>query len=100
MVVTSDHLGRNVTVSSETVNPVTLEEVNENLLKRLNELIKDAEPEQILDITEAVAKLNASRRNSDQFNRPETSEEKTEREQREMFGAVLSGEVVDEKTRK
>ena len=83
----------------KTLNPVTLEEVNENLLKRLNDLIKDAEPDQILDITEAVAKLNSSRKNSDQFNRPETPEERTEREQREMFGSVLSGEVVNETSR-
>lgn len=83
----------------KTLNPVTLEEVNENLLKRLNDLIEGAEPDQILDITEAVAKLNSSRKNSDQFNRPETPEERTEREQREMFGSVLSGEVVNETSR-
>ncbi len=77
-----------------TVNPVTLEEVNENLLKRLNELIESAGPEEILAISDSVAKLNASRKNSDQFSRPETIEEKTEREQREMFGSVLNGEVV------
>lgn len=78
----------------KTVNPVTLEEVNENLLKRLNELIESASADEILDITDSVAKLNASRKNSDQFSRPETIEEKTEREQREMFGSVLNGEVV------
>lgn len=77
-----------------TVNAVSLEEVNENLLKRLNELIKNASADEILDITDSVAKLNASRRNSDQFARPETQEERTEREQREMFGTVLKGEVV------
>ncbi len=77
-----------------TVNAVTLEEVNENLLKRLNELIKSASADEILDITDSVAKLNASRKNSDQFARPETLEERTEREQREMFGTVLKGEVV------
>lgn len=79
---------------SKTINAVSLEEVNENLLKRLNELIKSASADEILDITDSVAKLNSSRRNSDQFTRPETPEERTEREQREMFGSVLNGEVV------
>ena len=77
-----------------TVSPVTLEEVNDNLLRRLNELIENASADEILDITDSVAKLNASRRNNDQLNRPETIEEKTEREQREMFGNVLNGEIV------
>ena len=76
------------------VNSVTLEEVNENLLKRLNELIENASADEILDITDSVAKLNTSRRNSDQFSRPETPEERTEREQKEIFGEVLSGETV------
>ena len=78
-----------------TINPVTLEEVNENLLKRLNELIQNASADEILDITDSVAKLNTSRRNSDQFSRPETPEEKTEWEQRETFGSVLKGEIVE-----
>lgn len=80
---------------SKTVNAVSLEEVNENLLKRLNELIENASADEILDITDSVAKLNASRRNSDQFARPETAEERTEREQREIFGSVLKGEIVE-----
>lgn len=79
---------------SKVVNPVTLEEVNENLLKRLNELIENASADEILDITDSVAKLNTSRRNSDQFARPETPEERVEREQKEIFGSVLNGEVV------
>ena len=78
----------------KTVGAVTLEEVNENLLKRLNELIENASADEILDITDSVAKLNTSRRNSDQFARPETPEERMEREQKEMFGNVLKGEVV------
>ena len=98
MGVTLERRGKSETgrfaMSSKLVNPVTLEEVNENLLKRLDELIKSASADEILDITDSVAKLNASRKNSDQFTRPETPEERTEREQREMFGAVLNGEEV------
>lgn len=79
---------------AKTVNAVSLEEVNEVLLQRLLELIQNANAEEILAITDSVAKLNASRRNSDQFARPETAEEKLNREQQELFGEVLKGEVV------
>lgn len=78
----------------KTINAVTLEEVNEALLQRLLGLIKDASAEELLAITDSVAKLNASRKNSDQFARPETPEERTDREQKELFGEVLKGEVV------
>lgn len=71
------------------INGVSLDEVNANLLKRLNILIESADSGELLDITEAVAKLNASQRNNDQFERPETAEERVEREQREVFGQAL-----------
>ena len=47
-----------------TINPVTLEEVNNHLLERLDALIDNAEGEALLKVTEAIAKLNTSRRNS------------------------------------
>lgn len=97
MGVTSERRGKSEIgrfAMGKLVNPITLEEVNENLLKRLNELIESASADEILDITDSVAKLNASRKNSDQFARPETPEERMEREQREMFGSVLNGEEV------
>lgn len=44
----------------------TLEDVNNSLLEKLNELIKDSsEPGEIVELTSAVAKLNASSRNND-----------------------------------
>lgn len=61
-----------------TVNPVTINEVNDALLVRLNTLIQEADPAQILDLAEAVAKLNASLRNNNQFAVPQSEEEKTE----------------------
>lgn len=74
-----------------TVNPVTLDEVNNNLLERLNELIGNASADQLLAITEAVAKLNASRRNSDQFLKPESEEVKSEKERAAVLGEIING---------
>lgn len=73
-----------------TINPVTLEEVNERLLERLCELIECASGSELLDITEAVAKLNASRRNSDQFAKPESQEAKAERDATEALVSVMT----------
>lgn len=77
------------------VNGVTLEELNANLLNKLNRLVDDSDSENILEITEAVAKLNASLRNNNQFTQPETPEEKMARQQQEVFGDVLKGEIVE-----
>lgn len=44
----------------------TLEDVNNSLLEKLDELIKESnEPAEIVELTGAVAKLNASSRNND-----------------------------------
>lgn len=72
-----------------TVNPVTLEEVNEHLLERLNELISDANASDLLDIADAIAKLNASRRNSDQFTKPDSAEARAEREATEALVSIM-----------
>lgn len=75
----------------KTVNAVTLDELNDNLIVRLNELVNNAQAEEILPLTEAIAKLNASRRNSDQFARPQTEEEKLKAEQAAVLGEVIGG---------
>lgn len=75
----------------KTLNAVTLDELNDNLIARLNELVSSAEAEDILSLTEAIAKLNASRRNSDQFARPQTEEERIEAEQAAVLGEVIGG---------
>lgn len=75
----------------KTVNAVTLDELNDNLITRLNELVSNAEAGDILSLTEAIAKLNASRRNSDQFAKPQTEEEKLEAERAAVLGEVISG---------
>ncbi len=74
----------------KTINAVTLDELNDNLIARLNELVNNADAADILSITEAVAKLNASRRNSDQFARPQSEEEKSEAERAAVLGEVIS----------
>lgn len=78
----------------KTVNPVTLDEVNADLLSRLKDLIGRADAAEILDITNAVAKLNSSWKGNDQFARPETAEEYEERHRKEVLSDVLNGEEV------
>lgn len=77
----------------KTINALTLEDVNQNLLERLNVLIDEAETaEEMLKLTDSVAKLNASYRNNDQFGRPETADERAERESREALAKAINGE--------
>ena len=78
----------------KTINAVTLDDLNDNLIARLNELVDKAGAEDILAITEAVAKLNASRRNSDQFVKPQTEEEKLEAERAAVLGEVIGAQTA------
>ena len=73
---------------------VSLEELNAKLRDRLNNLIDDAGPEDILQITEAIAKLNSSYKGNSQFEEPMTDEEKLEKEQKDLLGNILNGEEV------
>lgn len=75
----------------KTINPVTLDDLNDNLIVRLNELVNNAQAEEILPLTEAIAKLNASRRNSDQFVKPLSDEERLKAEQAAVLGEVIGG---------
>ena len=51
--------------------------------------MNSAQAEEILPLTEAIAKLNASRRNSDQFVKPQSEEEKLEADARDaILGAM------------
>lgn len=73
----------------------TLSQVNEKLLSRLFELIDSADSEEILRITESVAKLNSSYKGNDQFGQPLSDDERAERENQEVLTGILTGEVVD-----
>ena len=46
----------------------------------------------MLKLTDSVAKLNASYRNNAQFVRPETADERAERESREALAKAINGE--------
>lgn len=72
----------------------TLEEVNAHLLERLDVVIQDADPEDLLKIAETVAKLNASSRNNDLVAaRMDEAEQQAKKEQ-EMFGHLKEGEIL------
>ena len=75
----------------KTINQVTLDELNDNLIARLNELVNNAQAEEILPLTEAIAKLNTSRRNSDQFTKPQSEDEKSEKERNAVLGEIIGG---------
>lgn len=72
-------------------NDITLDDVNKNLLSRLNDLINDADADELLSIADTVAKLNASRRNNDQFLRPPDQDEESERERSATIGELIRG---------
>lgn len=72
----------------------TLEEVNAHLLERLDEIIQDAEPADLLKVAETIAKLNASSRNNDLVAaRIDEAEQQAKKEQ-EMFGHLSEADVV------
>jgi len=73
---------------------ISLDKLNAKLRNRLNDLLDDAGPEDILQITEAIAKLNSSYKGNSQFGDPLSDEEKQEQEQKELLGTILNGEEV------
>ena len=71
----------------------TIEEVNTNLLNKLNELIDSVnskDPEMVRAITESVAKLNASLKGNNIFTAKETEEQRKEREANEAIHAAMN----------
>lgn len=72
----------------------SLEEVNSHLLERLDELIQDADASEILDIANAVAKLNASSRNNDLVAARVDEAEEQQKKEQEMFGHLSEGEII------
>ena len=71
----------------------TIEEVNTNLLNKLNELIDSVnskDPEMVRAITESVAKLNASLNGNNIFTPKETEEQRKEREANEAIHAAMN----------
>ena len=66
----------------------TLEQVNKNALKKLNDLILESSPSDAPALIEALAKYNASVRNNTVFTK-ETDEEKRAREKSSIVEGLL-----------
>lgn len=67
----------------------TVEEVDDHLLKRFDDLVQDANSEELAHLLESWAKYVSARKNSDIFGKAETAEEKVARETAE----ILEGEL-------
>ena len=68
---------------------LSLSEVNEKLLRRLDNLIENADTDEILKITEAIAKLNSSYKSNNQFGDPISDEERMERERKDLLSNIM-----------
>lgn len=66
-----------------------VEEVNDHLLKRFDDLVQDANAEDMARLLESWSKYISARKNSDVFGKMETPEEKVTRETAE----ILEGEL-------
>lgn len=77
----------------------TLDTVNANLLRKLNSMIEsvpEGNTEALLNVVEAVAKLNASSKNNDKLGQPKTEQEKIDEELAKRFKDRLGeAQVID-----
>lgn len=69
---------------------VTLEQVDDAILRRYLDLVESANPEDLARLLESWAKYISARRNSDVFEK-ETAEEKMERETQATIQEVMRG---------
>lgn len=69
----------------------TVEEVDDHLLKRFDDLVQDANPEELSHLLESWAKYVSARKNSDVFGKTETAEEKQQREMAQILEAEING---------
>lgn len=67
----------------------SVEEVNKNALKRLNELITNATAEEIPGLIDSLSKYNTSIRNNTIFEREESEEEKQIKHKANLAGELL-----------
>ena len=67
----------------------SLEQVNNNALKKLNDLILASSPSDAPALIEALAKYNTSIRNNTVFSPKETEEEKQSREKTALVEGLL-----------
>lgn len=69
---------------------VTLEQVDDAILRRYLDLVENANPEDMAKLLESWAKYISARRNSDVFEKGETEEEKIERKAKEAIQEALT----------
>ena len=69
---------------------VTLEQVDDAILRRYLNLVENANPEDLAKLLESWAKYISARRNSDVFEKGETEEEKAERKTKEVIQEALT----------
>lgn len=68
---------------------VTLEQVDDAILRRYLDLVENANPEDLAKLLESWAKYISARRNSDVFEKGETEKEKMERQTKETIMEAL-----------
>lgn len=69
----------------------TVEEVDDHLLKRFDDLVQEANAEDMARLLESWAKYVSARKNSDIFEKTETAEKKQQRETAEILEAEING---------
>lgn len=70
---------------------VTLEQVDDAILRRYLDLVESANSEDLARLLESWAKYISARRNSDVFEKGETAEERMERETASAIREALNG---------
>lgn len=68
-----------------------VEEVDDHLLKRFDDLVQDANAEDMARLLESWSKYISARKNSDIFGKMETPEERQAREVADVLEAEING---------
>ena len=77
-------------MQGEVITPyVTIDQVDDAILRRYLDLVENANPEDMAKLLESWAKYISARRNSDVFEKSETEEEKMERQTKETIAEAL-----------
>lgn len=69
----------------------TVEEVDDHLLKKFDDLVQDANAEDMARLLESWSKYISARKNSDVFGKMETPEERQAREVAKVLEAEING---------
>lgn len=69
----------------------TVEEVDDHLLSKFDDLVQDANAEDMARLLESWSKYISARKNSDVFGKMETQEEKQQREAADVLEAEING---------